>query len=457
MKSCSRDDLIEVLAGTERPRSEWRIGAESEKFGVHRETGAPLAYEGTVSVLGIFERLIERRGWRPITEVPGGPIISLTKGAANITLEPGGQLELSGAPLVSVHDVAAEQRRHLAEVESIAAELGVVWLMTGFHPLARQDELPWVPKQRYSIMREYLPGRGDGALDMMRRTATVQGNFDWSSEQDALLKLRVALKLSPVVHALFANAPFREGRLTESASLRGDVWLRMDPARSGLIQPVLDNPKAGYVDYVEWALDAGMFLIRRGDRILRNTGQTFRDFLESGYQGERAQVADFRLHLNTLFPEARLKGTLELRSADCVPPELAESLLALWTGIIYDDEALDRAAALTESWSFADLESRRHELVQRGPLAELFGRRVVDFGEVLLDIATGGLERRGLRDEQGRTEAVLLAPLGRLVAAGHAPADEARIRFDKLRAESLPQGKAIVEATRLASSGESVS
>src|SRR5690606_27677956 len=160
--------------------------------------------------------------------------------------------------------------------------MGLVWLMTGFHPLARQEELPWVPKQRYAIMREYLPTQGNGALDMMRRTATVQGNFDWSSEEDALQKLRLALKLSPLVHALFANAPLREGSPSELVSLRGDVWLRMDPTRSGLVPPILDNPKAGYVDYVQWALNAGMFLVKRGDRIVRNTGQTFRDFWANG-------------------------------------------------------------------------------------------------------------------------------------------------------------------------------
>lgn len=446
----SLDDLIAVLSAPERPSAEWRIGAESEKFGIHEAHGTPLAYEGDFGVLRIFDWLTEHAGWQPVTEVAGGPVIALHRRGANITLEPGAQLELSGAPLRSIHEVMAEHRRHLDELAGVSAQMGLVWLMTGFHPLARQEELPWVPKQRYGIMREYLPTQGNGALDMMRRTATVQGNFDWSSEADAMQKLRLSLKLSPLVHALFANAPFREGGPTDFASLRGDVWLRMDPARSGLIPPVLDNPRAGYADYVEWALDAGMFLVKRGERILHNTGQTFRDFLANGFDGERASVDDWKLHLNTLFPEARLKGTLELRSADCLPPDLAGSLLALWTGLLYDAEALDRATELTEGWTSALIEQSRPELVRRGLRANLGGRRAVEWAERILDIARGGLERRGFVDAQEQSEAVFLKPAEDLAREGRCPAERALERYHQLLARSPSDPRqAIVASVRL--------
>ena len=459
----SLDDLIAVLAAPERPRDEWRIGAESEKFGVHEATGAPLQYEGEFGVLRIFEWLMERQGWAPVSESPGGPVIALSKGGANITLEPGAQFELSGAPLRTVHEVVGEHGRHLQEIGAIAREMGVAWLMTGFHPLARQEQLPWVPKQRYSIMREYLPQQGDGALDMMRRTATVQGNFDWSSEADGMAKLRLALKISPLLHAWFANAPFREGAPSGWVSLRGDVWLRMDPRRSGLVARVLDNPSPSYVDYVEWALDAGMFLIKRGDQILHNTGQPFRDFLEHGFEGQRATVADWKLHLNTLFPEARLKGTLEVRSADCLPPDLAGSLLALWTGVLYDARALERAAALTETWTARELEAARGELVRRGLEAQLCGRSGWEWAEQLVEIAAEGLERRGQLDPQGRSEAVLLAPARALLSERRCPAERSLARFEALcptaprstdsdavgPASTMTTERAIIESTRL--------
>lgn len=445
----SLEDLIEVLASAERPSSRWAIGAESEKFGVHAETGRPLGYDGDFGVLRLFDWLVAEQGWQPVSEFEGGPVIALTRGGANITLEPGAQFELSGAPLPNVHEVVAEHDRHLEELQGLADRIGVAWLMTGFHPLARQEDLPWVPKQRYGIMREYLPKQGNGALDMMRRTATVQGNFDWSSEEDGMRKLRLALKVSPLLHAWFANAPFAEGRANGLMSLRGDVWLRMDPSRSGLVPSVLDDPRAGYRTYVEWALDAGMFLVKRGDRILRNTGQTFRQFWADGFEGERATVADFRLHLNTLFPEARLKGTLEVRSADCLPPVYAGALLALWTGLLYDAGALDAALALVEPWSAAALEESRPALVREGLRASLCGRPAVRWAEQLLEIARGGLERRNARDAEGRTEAALLAPASALVEANETPADQALRRWESAKAAGQSDVAALITSTRL--------
>ncbi len=420
----SRDDLVSVLAAVEKPAAEFRIGAESEKFGVHAETGRPLQYDGDFGVLRIFEHLTSVCGWTPVSEIPGGPVISLKRGDAAVTLEPGAQFELSGAALPDMHAVASEHERHLADLDAISREMNVAWLMTGFHPLARQDELPWVPKQRYSIMREYLPPRGDGALDMMRRTATVQGNFDWSGERDAMRKLTVVLRLSPLIHAIFANAPLTEGRANGLKSLRGDVWLRMDPSRSGLIAPLWRRKEPTYDDYVEWALDAGMFLIKRDGEVVRNTGQTFRDFLASGFEGHRATLGDFQLHLNTLFPEARLKGTLEVRCCDSLPPPLAMAALALFTGLLYDERALDEARALTEPFQVDAVEASRPGLVARGLEAELGGQSAGTLAERLLEIASAGLERRGRLDAEGRSEAVLLEPAVALVASRRAPADD---------------------------------
>lgn len=440
----SRDDLCAVLAAPEQPASGFRIGAESEKFGVHESTGRALAYDGDFGVLRIFDFLVRERGWQAVRESLDGPVIALAKEDAGITLEPGAQFELSGAALADVHAVAAEHERHLGDVDVISRELGIAWLMTGFHPLARQDELPWVPKSRYAIMREYLPTRGDGALDMMRRTATVQGNYDWSSERDGMTKVLVALKLSPLVHTIFANAPFSEGRRNGLKSLRGDVWLRMDPSRSGLIPSLWSEPEPRYEHYVEWALDAGMFHLKRAGQIVANTGQTFRDFLANGFRGHRATAADFRLHLNTLFPEARLKGTLEVRCGDSLPPALATAALALWTGIFYDARALDEARSLTERFRFEAVEASRPTLLREGLRGKLAGEDVGLLAERLLEIARGGLERRARLDGKGRSEAALLEPIARLTAARRTPAD---VVLERVGAE--PTRSDLIAVTRI--------
>src|SRR5688572_2798313 len=250
-------DLVEVFRAAEKRPGEYRIGAEAEKFAVFRD-GRPLPYDGPASVTTIFADL-QRFGWQPERESEGGPIIALRRGKASITLEPGSQLELSGAALPDVHQVSAEIDQHLAELRDVSARLDLAWLGVGFHPLARQADLDWVPKQRYGIMREYLPRQGSGAHDMMRRTATVQANFDYESEADAISKLALSSRRSPILHAMTANAPFYERRLAGSKSVRGEVWLNMDPTRSGLIERVWRSPSPTYGDYVEWALDSGMF------------------------------------------------------------------------------------------------------------------------------------------------------------------------------------------------------
>ncbi|HEY3495479.1 MAG TPA: glutamate-cysteine ligase family protein [Polyangiaceae bacterium] len=415
-----RGELTRIFSDSEKPASAFRIGAEAEKFAVVAATGAPIDYEHGITA--IFARL-EQKGWQPEREAADGPVIALRRGPASITLEPGAQLELSGAALPDLHLVSAELDQHLAELKDLSVELGLAWLSVGFHPLAAQSELPWVPKQRYAVMKQYLPERGRAAHDMMRRTATVQANFDYASEEDALRKLTVTLRLGPLIHALSANAPFSERRRAPVKSLRGEVWLHMDPSRSGLVPPLWKSGRLGYRDYVEWALDAGMFLFKRGERVFYNTGQTFRSFLADGFSGERATFADWRMHLNTLFPEARLKNTIEARSCDAQRHELGVAVPALFTGLLYDERALAEAEELARSFDLETLEASRPAFVRDAIGARYGDRPLRGLAERVLEIANGGLARRGLLDANGRDETHFLAPLAALVGLGCCPAD----------------------------------
>lgn len=416
------DDLLELFQRAEKPRSEFKIGTEAEKFAVDSETGAALGYDGARGVTRIFSALLEH-GWQEERETPLGPVIALHRAGASITLEPGSQLELSGAAFSDIHGTRSELDAHLNELSAVSKEMNLSWLGIGFHPLARQSDLGWVPKQRYAIMREYLPTRGSGGHDMMQRTATVQANFDFSDEADALRKLVVCLKLAPLVNALGANSPFVEGRLCGYKSRRGLVWLNMDPDRSGLIPALLRAEKPGYRDYAEWALDAGMFLFRREGRVIANTGQKFRDFLQNGYQGERATFGDWKLHLNTLFPEARLKSTLEVRSSDSLPSRLGCAVPALFTGILYDDQALAEADAFVREIEVDALLRARPGLVENGLEAQVGNVAMRQLAERVLEIASGGLSRRACLNGAGQDERIHLDPLTRLVQSGKTPAD----------------------------------
>lgn len=424
----SLDDLIAPFHGWCKPRDRWRVGTEAEKHGVFRD-GSPLPFVGPKSVSTFLEQLVERSGWTAYRETAQGPIISATRGEASITLEPGGQLELSGAPFATVHETDAEFRQHHAEIQAIADELGVVWLGLGFHPFARREDLPWVPKLRYPIMREYLPTRGALALDMMLRTSTVQANLDYASEPDAMRKLSASLRVQPVVTAMFANSPFVEKRITGERTHRGNVWLAVDPDRSGLL-PFAWKEGARFVDYVEWALDVPMFLVKRGDRVLRNTGQTFRAFWQGGFEGERATNEDWLTHLNTLFPEVRLKRTLEMRGADSQKTALIAAQAAIWKGLVYDEGALASLEEIGSRWTYEQLEAARPAIARDALRAELGGREVGEHASELLAAAERGLRRIGALDAQGRDESVHLAPLRALLDQGRSPADALLAQID---------------------------
>lgn len=437
------DDLLRPFHEAESPRSEFRVGTEAEKFGVDSEL-RPVSFDGPHGVLRVLEALSESFGWVAKREVPDAPPIALVRGDASITLEPACQLELSGAPLADIHATRAEMDQHLAELRQVSEPLGLTWLGLGFHPLATLGELPRVPKLRYPIMERYLPSVGARGLDMMKRTCTVQANLDFESEADAMRKLRVSLRIQPIVTAMFANSPWHEGRHRGRVGERPDVWLHMDPPRTGLL-PFAWSEGARYQDYVAWALEAPMFLIVRDGRVVENTGQRFSDFMANGYQGARATRADWETHLNTLFPEVRLKRTLEWRGADNQRRDLVCALPALARGLLYDEVALDRAEALASRLSYDEVLAARVDITVRGLRAELGGRTVGEWADELLTIAEEGLDRLDVRDAHGRTERVHLVPLRALVDAGACPADFLRAALP----EDQPDPRAIVELTRV--------
>ncbi len=417
-----RDHLLQPFREACKPPSQWTIGPEVEKAGIFDVTRLPIPYEGERSVLAVLEMLQSKHGWKADREHDDGPVIALLRDGASVTLEPGGQLELSGAMAKDVHQVCAELRQHMREIGPLSRAMGVTWLGVGFQPFARREDYRWVPKQRYGIMREYLPKRGAHALDMMLRTCTVQANFDYGSEEDAMRKMRVSLALAPTTTAIFANSPWLEGKPHGGLTYRGRVWLDVDPDRSGLL-PFLWKPGAGFAEYVEWALDIPMFMFKRDGVKIVNTGQTFRAFLNDGFQGHRPTVDDWKTHLNTLFPEVRLKKTIEIRGADAQSTALKCALPALWTGVFYDARALAEAEALVTGWTYEEVAVSRAVVWKDGLRTTFRGRPLREVAARLLEIAEGGLERRACKNEKGRDERVHLAKLRKLVEKGLTPAD----------------------------------
>ncbi len=439
-----RDDLLTPFTTAFKPVDRFRIGPEMEKFGLVEASRTPVRYNGDRGVLWIMEQLAEQHGWEPEREHDGGPVIALQRGGASVTLEPGGQLELSGAQAHDIHQVCTELRGHMRELGPLSQQMGIRWLGVGFHPFAHREDFEWVPKQRYGIMREYLPTRGAHALDMMLRTCTVQVNLDYSSEADAMRKMRVALALAPATTAMFANSPWKEGRAHGGLSYRGRVWLDVDPDRSGLL-PALWKRGARFDDYVEWALDVPMFLFKRHGHAIPNAGQTFRSFWKSGFDGHQATLEDWRLHLNTLFPEVRLKKTIEVRGADVQSTAMACALPALWTGVLYDERALVEAEALVDGWTYDEVHELRGRAWHDGLRAAFRGKPLAEVAQRLVAIADGGLERRARVNASNDDERVHLARLRRLAADAKTPAD---VLLEGMENEKDP-AQAMVERSAL--------
>ncbi|MFO0552557.1 MAG: glutamate-cysteine ligase family protein [Polyangiaceae bacterium] len=456
----SLDDLLEPFHSACKPTAQHRIGAEAEKIGLVRASDGSvttLPYDGApVSVLAVMRQLVESHGWR-YPDDASGPLLALEKNGASVTLEPGGQLELSGAPLDDLHAVSAELDAHADELHAVSDVLAAAhgarldWFGIGFHPLATQADLPWVPKPRYGIMREYLPTRGAFGLDMMRRTATVQANFDYPSEEYAMRCLRFGLRFAPFFAALFANSPFIEGAPFGGLSYRARVWLDVDPDRQGLVPRVLDE-KSTFADYVEWVLDAPMFLLLREGAVVKNTGQTFRDLMKNGFTApgsdvtERANYGDWITHLNTMFPEVRLKRTLEVRGGDSLPPALVPGPAALFAGLFYDERALAEAEDVVAGFAFEELQALRVAVVQDGPRAPFRGRPCGEVTARIVDIASHGLERRARSGGGHPDERRFLAPVMELASSLRCPADALLQAYERHR-EKLPSAQAVVAAS----------
>lgn len=424
------EDLYALFTRAFRPTASL-VGIECERVALF-DDGAPLHYEGDArhpGVRAILDALVAEHGWTPVRDYEGAPVLALVRGGASITLEPGSQFELSGAPLDSVHAVAAELEQTRDEFASLHLTRGLNLLGLGFQPFAKQSDLDWVPKSRYPIMREYLPTRGQYGLDMMRRTATVQANFDYRDERDAMRKLRAGLALSPVATALFANSPFVEGARTGEKSHRATVWLDVDNDRAGLL-PFAWKDDATFRDYVQWALDVPMFIVKHGAEVKRATHLTFRRFMAEGFDGVPATESDWETHVNTLFPEARLKRTIEVRGADSVPLRYAAGLPALWLAALYDDEALSAVEARCVSLGHDAWAAARPRIAYEGLRAKVANTTVGEVAREVLAVCAKALAKRAKRDAQGRDERVYLDPLIALAADDRSVSDALFTGYD---------------------------
>jgi glutamate--cysteine ligase len=414
-----------------KPKAAWRIGTEHEKFGYRLDTHAPIPYDGAQSVRAVLDGLASRFGWQPISE--DVRLIGLQKDGANVSLEPGGQLELSGAPLETIHETCDEVNEHLREVRAVAEELGIGFIGLGAAPEWTHDQMPLMPKGRYALMDAYMARVGTTGTTMMRRTCTVQVNLDFASEADMVQKMRVAIALQPVATALFANSPFFEGRPNGKKSYRSWVWQHLDAARTGML-PFVFEDGFGFERWVDYALDVPMYFVYRDGRYIDALGQSFRDFLAGrlpALPGEVPTLSDWADHLTTIFPEARLKRFIEMRGADGGPWRRLCALPALWVGLLYEQDALDAAWDLARHWDADTREAWRVAASVDGLQARVGGLSMRDLARELLVIAEAGLRRRARPGAGGliADETHFLNALKESVETGKVPADELLDRY----------------------------
>jgi glutamate--cysteine ligase len=423
-------DLVEHLEKGSKPdQSTWRIGTEHEKFAFYRDTLEPVPYEGERGIGALLEKLAEKHGWERIGE--SGSTIALRQAGASITLEPGGQFELSGAPLEHLHQTCAETGSHLTQLRDVCTEMGIAFLGLGFSPLWSLDDTPMMPKGRYKIMRDYMGKVGRLGRQMMFRSCTVQTNLDFGSEADMVKKFRVGLALQPIATALFANSPFAEGRLNGFLSYRGYVWGDTDPDRTGML-PFVFEDGMGFERYAKYALDVPMYFVYRDGKYVDCSGQSFRAFMDGklpALPGERPTDKDWEDHLTTIFPEVRLKTFLEMRGADSGPWSRLCALPAFWAGILYDDAALEAAWSLVRSWTVEDREALRRGAPVLGLRAPLRGNSAKDIAQAALAIARQGLKSRARADGSGQDETHFLAELDDIAASGVTPAERLIERY----------------------------
>lgn len=413
----SFDQLAGLLEQGSKPRDQWRLGTEHEKFGWLEGSRLPLPYAGERSISALFDGLIARHGWTPVRE--GENIIGLSRDGANISLEPGGQFELSGAPLVSVNDTEAELRQHLDEVAGIATPLGIRFMGIGAAPEWRHDQMPVMPKGRYRLMTDYMGRVGTHGTQMMYRTSTVQVNLDYSSEADMVQKMRVALALQPVATALFASSPFFDGKPNGHKSWRSRIWRGLDNSRTGML-PFAFEDGFGFQRYVDWVLDAPMYFVYRDGKYINALGQSFRDFLKGelpALPGEKPTLSDWADHLTTVFPEARVKKYIEMRGADCGDAAHIVALPAFWVGLMYDQTALDAAWDLVKGLDTETREGLRVQASVAGLQGEAGGVKLIDLARAATGLSHAGLAARGMGEERH------LAPLMQSLATGKTQAD----------------------------------
>ncbi len=426
----NRADLISVFAKGEKPAERWRIGTEHEKFVYRTADHRAPSYDEPGGIRDLLMALT-RYGWEPIME--GDNVIALGGVDGNVSLEPAGQLELSGAPLENLHQTCAETGRHLKQVKEIGAELGLGFLGLGMWPDKTRDALPIMPKGRYGIMLQHMPRVGTMGLDMMLRTCTIQTNLDYSSEADMVKKFRVSLALQPLGTALFANSPFTEGKPNGYLSYRSHIWTDTDPARTGML-PFVFEDGFGYERYADYMLNVPMYFVYRNGKYIDAAGKNFRDFLDGNldvYPGQKPTIGDWNDHLSTAFPEVRLKSFLEMRGSDGGPWNRICALPAFWVGLLYDGSALDAAWDLVKDWTIEDHQKLRDAVPKLGLKAPLpDGRTLNDLAKQVLDIATAGLNARAQVNSMGDNESGFLNPLRRMVDSGKTSADELLEKFN---------------------------
>ncbi|RDI98591.1 glutamate--cysteine ligase [Dyella solisilvae] len=419
----NRQQLTDYLAAGEKPRDAWRIGTEHEKFGFLTDTLRPPTFEGERGIRVLLETLASRYGWEITRE--GEHPVALSRGKASITLEPAGQLELSGAPLESIHQTCGEVNEHLTEVRSIAEGLGIGFLGMGFQPKWRREEMPWMPKGRYKIMREYMPKVGNLGLDMMTRTCTVQVNLDFESEADMVRKFRTSLALQPIATALFADSPFTDGHPNGYLSYRSHVWEDTDPNRTGMLDFVFEDG-FGYERYVDYMLDVPMYFSYQKGEYIDLSGQDFKRFMAGelpALPGTHATMKDWADHLTTAFPEVRLKQYLEMRGADGGPWNRLCALPALWVGLLYDDDALQAAWDLVKDFSHAERQALRDGVPRHALKLPFRSHSVRELAIETLKIASHGLKRRARLNRNGADESIFLEPLIEIAEANLTPAE----------------------------------
>jgi glutamate--cysteine ligase len=421
--------LIDYIAAGEKPRERWRIGTEHEKFVFRRKDLRPVPYGGADGIRALLEGLT-RFGWSPVYDADN--LIALSGGEASVSLEPGGQFELSGAPLDNLHQTCAEVQQHLKQLRPVCGELGLGLLGLGFLPDWRREDVHFMPKRRYAVMRSYMPKKGRLGLDMMLRTCTVQVNLDFADEADMVRKFRVSLALQPVAVALFAISPFVEGKPSGYLSYRSHVWTDVDPDRCGML-PFVFEPGFGYERYVDYMLDVPMYFVYRDGTYIDVAGQSFRDFMVGrlpGLPGATPTMSDWIDHLSTAFPEVRLKRFLEMRGADAGPWEQICALPALWSGLLYDQTSLDAAAALTADWTDAEREALRRDAPRMGLAAPFRRRTLRELALEVLELARAGLQRRARLDSTGQDETHFISSLIEIARSGRTPAEQLLERYN---------------------------